>query len=90
MPDTSFMYRKNQNSQLIFDAMMLGKSMGKNITWQFIVFGFNEHQIDVAKQIAKENNIMFKLVLTDRDYGNVQRASINYRPSGPVKEHRSF
>lgn len=86
LPDTSPLYRKNQNSQLIYDAMMLGKDMGKNIIWQFIAFGFNQHQIDTARAICKERGIIFKLVLTDRDYGGVALASKDLRASGPIKE----
>lgn len=89
LPDTSPLYRKNQNSQLMFDAMMLGKEMGKNITWQFIAFGFNEHQIEDARRISKEKGILFKLVLTDRDYGGVALASKDKRASGPIKEWTS-
>lgn len=87
LADTSHMYRKNQNSQLIFDAMMLGSEMKKNIRWQFIVFAFNEHQIETARQICKDKNIKFHLVYTDRKQGNVKLASDKYRAKGNIKEY---
>lgn len=89
LPDTSPLYRKNQNSQLIYDAMILGREMKKNINWQFIAFGFNEHQIDTARNICKETGILFKLVRTDRDYGGVELASKELRATGPIKEWSS-
>lgn len=86
--DTSMIYRQNQNSQLVYDAMMLAASLNKNVIWQYIVFKYNEHQIADAEKVAKENNIRLKLVYTDRDYGNVERASKKYRPSENVKENK--
>lgn len=89
LPETSHQYRKNQNSQLIYDAMMLGKEMGKNIVWQFIVFGFNYNQIEVARNICIEKKISFKLIFTDRNNGNVKLAPPNFQSSGPIKEWKS-
>jgi MoaA/NifB/PqqE/SkfB family radical SAM enzyme len=86
LPDTSHMYRVNQNSQLIFDAIMLGKGMNKSVSWQFIVFKFNEHQIEIARNICKEKGIKFHLIYTDRTSDNVQLASPQFRATGPVKE----
>ena len=52
LPNTSFLYRIKQNSQLIYDAMLLGAKLGKNVRWQFIVFDHNEHQIEEAKKLT--------------------------------------
>ena len=66
LPDTSFLYRIKQNSQLIYDAMLLAAKLGKNVRWQFIVFDYNEHQIEEAKKIAKEHGITFMLTISNR------------------------
>lgn len=66
LPDTSFLYRIKQNSQLIYDAMLLAAKLGKNVRWQFIVFDYNEHQIEKAKRIAKEHGITFLLTISNR------------------------
>ena len=66
LPNTSFLYRIKQNSQLIYDAMLLGEKLGKNVRWQFIVFDHNEHQIEEAKKIAKEHGITFVLIVSNR------------------------
>tara|TARA_B110000503_G_scaffold99799_1_gene149294 strand:- start:28476 stop:29168 length:693 start_codon:yes stop_codon:yes gene_type:complete len=88
LANTSMIYRQGQNSKLIYDAMLLGAALKKNITWQYIVFKYNENQIEAAQAIAKENNIRFKLVYTDRTHGNVEIASKKYRASGNVKENK--
>lgn len=89
LPDTSHIYRKNQNSQLIYDAMMLGKEMGVDISWQFIVFNYNEHQIDLARSICKKNAIQFHLIYTDRTNGDKSILSKNYKAAGPIKEYKN-
>lgn len=61
LPDTSFIYRKRQNSQLVYDAMLLAASSGIETEWHYIIFNYNKHQIEQAQQIAQENNIYFYL-----------------------------
>lgn len=86
LPNSSHLYRKNQNSQLIYDAMLLGKEMKKKIIWQFIAFKFNEHQIDTARNICSNTGIVFKLVKTNRTGGEIESASKELRATGPIKE----
>lgn len=83
--DTSFIYRQNQKSQLVFDAMLLASSMEIDTVWQYIVFGHNEHQIEQATEIAKKHGIILKLVFTDRTSKTIQRASKKYRPKTNIK-----
>ena len=66
MGDTSMIYRIGQNSKLLFDAMLLGKQMGINLEWHFIVFNYNLHQIDQAKKFAKNHYIDLFFIKTDR------------------------
>ena len=42
----------------------------KNITWQYIVFNYNEDHIEQAKKLAKENGITFMSVQSSRWDGN--------------------
>ena len=46
--------------------MLLAAELGKNVRWQFIVFDFNEHQIEEAKKIAHEHGITFVLTISNR------------------------
>ena len=64
--DTAEIYRVNTNFQDVMEVMKLGSSMGRRITWQFIVFKHNEHQIEEAKRIAKENNLNLKIEKSGR------------------------
>ena len=66
LKDTSMIYRVGQNSELLFDAMILGKRMGVNIRWSFIVFKHNEHQLDQAKKFAREYKIHLEFVKSNR------------------------
>jgi molybdenum cofactor biosynthesis enzyme MoaA len=64
--ETANIYRVNTRFDEVFNVMKLGASLGVNIIWQFIVFKHNEHQIEQARQMAKENNITLELVASDR------------------------
>jgi MoaA/NifB/PqqE/SkfB family radical SAM enzyme len=59
-------YRVNTKYDEVMEVMKLGASLGKNIQWQFIVFKHNEHQIEEAKKIAKENSITLRLMKSSR------------------------
>jgi MoaA/NifB/PqqE/SkfB family radical SAM enzyme len=64
--ETANIYRVNTRYDEVLDAMKLGASMGVNVTWQFIVFKHNEHQIEEAKQLAAENGIVFQILKSNR------------------------
>lgn len=66
LEDTSKLHRKNQNWLEITNAMKKCKKAGINVVWQYIPFSFNEHQIETAKQLAKEWNIKFYLMPSSR------------------------
>tara|TARA_B100000035_G_scaffold311036_1_gene319871 strand:+ start:80 stop:724 length:645 start_codon:yes stop_codon:yes gene_type:complete len=55
--DVSHIYRTNQDSEFLFNTMVKLKEMGANVEWQFIIFSFNEHQIEDAKKFCKEKKI---------------------------------
>ena len=55
--DVSHIYRTNQDSEFLFNTMVELKEMGANVEWQFIIFSFNEHQIEDAKKFCKEKKI---------------------------------
>jgi len=84
LPDVSHLYRKNQNSQLIYDAMMLGREMGVNIGWQMIIFDFNEHQIEQVKLICQKRGIKPRFIASNRKSKN--DPSSKYIAKGNIKE----
>ena len=66
LPHMSFMYRINQDGEFLFDMAKLCAKMCGETIWQYIVFSYNEHQIDEAIDLAKKHNIIFELNLSTR------------------------
>jgi organic radical activating enzyme len=69
LEDTCGIYRVNFTSEDYHNNLNMMKNAhacGVNVTWIFIAFKFNEHQIEQAKQIAKEIGIRFCLRKSSR------------------------
>jgi len=64
----SELYRIGSNFDNVWETMRLGKSMGVAIVWQYIVFGYNEHEIEIAKQMAEDEGFTLLLVKTNRGF----------------------
>lgn len=79
LPEQSHQYRKGQDGVKLFDIMSTASSMGIRVVWQYIVFRYNQDNIDKARQLAKDNEIIFELNLSSRWDG----------PSDPFKPTRS-
>ena len=81
LSDTSPVYRKRQNTDLMLDAMKLCSAMGLRAEWQFIVFDHNKHQINKAKEICEENYIDLRLHYSRRNLSGkfVLPRSVNER-----------
>ena len=74
LQDTAHLYRVNTNFLQVFKAMKLGAAINRAvIEWQFIPFNFNQHQIEEAKQLAKEYGIKFTIIKSGR-----------FRPDDPL------
>ena len=65
-PDVSHIYRHNQDSEFLFDTMIKLKELGFNVGWQFIIFSFNERQIEDAKKFCKDKKIKLLLKKSSR------------------------
>jgi len=81
LEDTSPMYRKRQDTGLMLQAMKLCSAIGLKTEWQFIVFDHNNHQINKAKEICKENYINLRLHYSRRNLSGkfVLPRSVNER-----------
>lgn len=66
LPEQSHIYRVNQDGQKLFNIMLKAKAAGIETEWQYLVFDYNESNIEQAKKIAKDNNIRFLLIETTR------------------------
>ena len=65
-PDVSHIYRTNQDSQFLFDTMVKLNELGFKVQWQFIIFSFNEHQVEDVKKFCKDKKIRLQFKKSSR------------------------
>ena len=90
LPNQSHIYRVNQDGEAVWEVMKKLAKHSNNINWQYIVFRYNQNNIDVARQLAKDNNVIFKLFLSSRwDGGTFSKPDKNGRwdPLRPNKKY---
>lgn len=71
LEDTNHIYRKNVKWEKVQENFRAFNSAGGISEWQFIMFPWNVHQIDEAKQRAKEENFFLfetKISFRDKEY----------------------
>ena len=67
LPKDSHKYRINQDGEKLFKIMEYCASIMKNKpTWQYIVFNYNENDIETCKQMATDIGVEFMLVKSSR------------------------
>ena len=66
LPKDSHIYRIGQDGEQVWEMMKLGSKLGAKIEWQYIVFNYNENNIEEAKEMAKDNSIRFILTFSNR------------------------
>ena len=71
LPEDSYKYRVNQDGVHLFEMMKMGSKMGVNIVWQYIVFKYNQNNIEQSKQMAKDYNMEFRLSKSSRWQGRM-------------------
>lgn len=53
--DTNALYRRNTNfEKIIENARSYLRGNAKTVTWQYLIFPWNEHQVDEARELANE------------------------------------
>lgn len=57
--DTNHLYRRNTNFDKIYANMKAYTSAGGVAKWDFIAFDYNEHQVDEARELAREMGFRF-------------------------------
>ena len=71
LPSESHKYRINQDGEKLFRMMLEAKKiLKKTPIWQYIIFKFNEHNIEKAKAIANKHDLTFMLVQSSRWKGD--------------------
>ena len=67
LPEESNMYRINQDGKKLFEvAKEAKKHLQQTPSWQFIVFSYNEHNLEKAKQMAIDEGLMFIVLHSSR------------------------
>jgi len=68
--DKSIIYRKNQRTKILYQAMIESKKyLNYKPTWQYIVFKYNEDHVIDALNHANEIGVKFNVVYSSRDSG---------------------
>lgn len=71
LPKDSHKYRINQNGEKVWETMKFAAEKFKHtnkhqVVWQYIVFKYNENDIEEAKQMALDHGITFELLFSNR------------------------
>jgi len=71
LPEESHKYRINQDGEKLFRMMLEAKKiLKKPPIWQYIIFKYNEHNIEKAKTMADKHDLPFLLVQSSRWKGD--------------------
>lgn len=68
---TNNIYRVNSKFDEVYEIMKKGKSYGLEIWWFFLIFEHNIHQLETARQMAKELKVGFREEYTTRTGGDI-------------------
>ena len=66
LPKDSHKYRKNQDGEYLFKMACMAAKIVDKVKWQYIVFSYNENNIEEARQMAKDNNLIFEVQKSSR------------------------
>ena len=78
LPKDSHKYRINQDGVKLFEMAKLCAKMGLPVRWQYLVFNYNENDIETCRKMAKDNNIKFDVIYSGR-----WDANDKYKPKNP-------
>jgi len=88
--EKSELYRIGSNFQDVWKRMKQGRDLGHVIVWQYIIFGYNEHEIDRAIEIAKEEDFSLLFINTNRGFNPnspLLRKNVDFQITSPDKKH---
>jgi MoaA/NifB/PqqE/SkfB family radical SAM enzyme len=64
----SQIYRIGSDFENVWEMMKLGKKMGQMIVWQYIIFEYNEADIEEAKLIAEREGFVLLFIKSHRGF----------------------
>lgn len=88
--EKSELYRVGSKFEDVWKRMKQGRDAGHVIVWQYIIFGYNEHEVERAIEIAKEENFSLLLVNTNRGFNPdspLLRKNVDFQLTSPDKKH---
>jgi MoaA/NifB/PqqE/SkfB family radical SAM enzyme len=83
LPYESFLYRKNQDGEKLFNMMLLAKSKGISCVWQYIVFSYNENHIEEAADLAIKHHLNLRLMASARWDESKKQKTDPLKPKNP-------
>ena len=86
LPEDSHIYRKKQNGEQVWEMMKYGKTLKAHIEWQWIVFKYNENDLDHGQLLADQHDIQFNYYHSTRWSTDELRA---LQPTSQTHTHRS-
>lgn len=84
LPKDSHKYRINQDGEFLWEMMKIGKSKGHDIRWQYIVFKYNENDIETCRKMASDHGIHF----IEMHSGRFKKEDDPYKPSPEFRVKR--
>ena len=66
LPKDSNKYRVNQDGEKLYDIMLRCASFGVKTHWQYIIFNYNENDVEHCKSIAQQHGIKFMQITSGR------------------------
>jgi len=67
LPEQSHKYRINQDGEKLFDIMIDAKNyLHTKPVWQYIIFLYNQDNVDTAMDLAKQHGVNFKIINSAR------------------------
>ena len=90
LPEESHIYRENQDGKQVWEMMKLGKEMGMEIDWQWIVFKYNQYHIDQGKLMAEQYGIPFLEMHSSRWVDDRWKGAKDMRVYEPNPEHKTY
>lgn len=89
--ESSEIHRIGSSFKDTWSQMKKGVSLGHIIIWQYIVFDYNENDMDTAIQMAKDNNFVLSFLHTGRTWDpNQLKFPLNYGPSTDNGSSQSY
>lgn len=77
LPKDSHKYRINQDGEKLFEIMKMAKKLGCQVVWKYIIFKYNENDMEEAKKLASDAGVSLSFIKSTRWEGEMSK----YQPT---------